>query len=50
MSKMQLSLIVRGQHPPGDIVGPDEGPLVPAGKPYVLAPYSMLVLISEPEA
>jgi glycogen operon protein len=32
---------------PQDIVGLDEGPVVPAGKAYVLAPYSMIALISE---
>jgi glycogen operon protein len=32
---------------PDDIVGDGEGPPVPAGKKYVLAAYSMLVLISE---
>jgi glycogen operon protein len=32
---------------PNDIVGLDEGPHVPAHLQYVLAPYSMLVLITE---
>jgi isoamylase len=43
-------LIDTGLPSPDDIVGDGEGPLVPAGKKYALAPYSMLVLMSEPEA
>ena len=31
---------------PLDIVGPDEGPLVPAGARYPVAPHSAVVLIS----
>ena len=32
---------------PLDIVGPDEGPDVPAGSSYTVAPHSVLVLISD---
>ena len=32
---------------PADIVEPGQGPRVPAGSAYVLAPFSMLILISE---
>jgi glycogen operon protein len=32
---------------PNDIVGLDEGPLVPAGREYPVAPYSIIVLIAE---
>jgi glycogen operon protein len=32
---------------PLDIVGPDEGPIVHTGSEYVLAPFSLLVLIGE---
>jgi isoamylase len=39
-------VIDTGLAAPFDIVGDDEGPHVPAGEPYILAPYSMLVLIS----
>jgi hypothetical protein len=40
-------VIDTGMAPPLDIVELDEGPPVPEGKAYVLAPYSMLVLVSE---
>jgi isoamylase len=36
--------------PPLDIVGLDEGPVVEAGAPYRVSPFSTLVLISEGEA
>jgi glycogen operon protein len=32
---------------PLDVVGPDEGPVVAAGAPYRVSPFSLLVLISE---
>jgi isoamylase len=40
-------VIDTGMTAPYDIVELDEGPHVPEGKAYVLAPYSMLVLIAE---
>ena len=43
-------IVDTGMTPPYDIVEFEDGPRVPEGKAYVLAPYAMLVLISEPEA
>ncbi len=43
-------IVDTGMTPPYDIVEFEDGPRVPEGKAYVLAPYAMLVLISEPDA